>query len=392
MNTDWKVLAPHRPLDPGSEAYVTPPSGGAREIADWVLAGGSTVLVGGPAGVGKSTELARAATLLQAARFACLVPVDRWENMRKLTPEQLLLRIAGRVAFVAIRSLNLPVSFELRETLIAAGVLKDDTVKAAPGKHVPTAPSLIRHTLDEVTRLVAQRRIALLIDGLEKVPPGAAAADLFDALGALPEEVDLVVVVPWHAAFGPRSEVVVRAGEKFTALRAQEVEGDAGEPGRRFLMDLLAARLGIKPADVEPAAVIGGAPRALEDARAEVLARLDLVMEAARWSGGIPRTFLQLLADAGTYGRLRRNVPWPEAADLVDAVADQEDSVRRLLLPGDTQAILAAEGSDGRELDLDRKVRLMAHGILLERQRDRRPMLEIHPLARAALKETPRDA
>lgn len=392
MNTDWKTLAPHRPLDPGSDAYVTPPSGGAREIADWVLAGGSTLLVGGPAGVGKSTELARAATLLQAARFACLVPIDRWENMRKLTPEQLLLRIAGRAAFVAIRSLNLPVSFELRETLVAAGVLKDDSMKAAPGKHVPTAPSLVRHTLDEVSRLVAPRRITLLIDGLEKVPPGSGASDLFDALGALPEEVDLVVVVPWHAAFGPRADVVVRASEKFIALRALEIEGDAGEPGRRFLMDLLVARLGIKPATLDPVAVVGDAPETLEDARAEVIARRDLIMEAARWSGGIPRTFLQLLADAGTYGRLRRNVPWPESADLADAVADQEDSVRRLLLPGDTQAILAAEGTDGRELDLDRKVRLMAHGILLERLRDRRPTLEIHPLARAALKEGQRDA
>lgn len=392
MNTDWKTLAPHRPLDPGSDAYVTPPSGGAREIADWVLAGGSTVLVGGPAGVGKSTELARAATLLQAARFACLVPLDRWENMRKLTPDQLLLRIAGRVAFVAIRHLNLPISFDLRETLIAAGVLKDDTVIAAPGKHVPTASSLIRHTLAEVGRLVVQRRISLLIDGLEKVPPGPGASDLFDALGALSEEVDLVVVVPWHAAFGPRADVVVRVSEKFTALRALEVEGEAGEPGRQFLMELLVARLGIKPAIGDSAAGVGGPSENLEDARTEVLARRELVMEAARWSGGIPRTFLQLLADAGTYGRLRRNVPWPESVDLADAVADQEDSVRRLLLPGDTQAILAAEGTDGRELDLDRKVRLMAHGILLERLRDRRPTLEIHPLARAALKEGQRDA
>ncbi|WP_156040956.1 hypothetical protein [Chondromyces apiculatus] len=378
MNNDWKALTPHRPLDPGSDVYVTPPSGGARHIADWILAGGSTVLVGGPAGIGKSTEMAQAATLLQAERFACLVPLDRWENMRKLTPEQLLLRIAGRIAYVATQSLRLPVSPELRESLISAGVLKDDSMSVAPGgKAIPSAPALIRHTLSEVNRLVEQRRIALLIDGLEKVPPGAGATDLFDALGTLPENVDLVVVVPWHAAFGPRADAVLRAGEKFVALHAVEVEGEPGEPGRQFLRDLLSARLQLNA-------------EAFEDA--EGRARRTLVNEAAQWSGGVPRTFLQLLADAGTYARLRRNAPWPEPSDLADAVADQEDSLRRVLLPGDTQAILAVEGSDGRELALDRKVRLMAHGVLLERLRDRRPVLEVHPLARAAVKEMRRSA
>jgi hypothetical protein len=331
--------------------------------------------------------MAEAAKLLQATRIACLVPLDRWENMRKLTPEQLLLRIAGRVAYVASQSLNLPVSADLREALILAGVLKDDSVKPSEERRPPSAQSLLRHTLSEVSRLSAHRRITLLIDGLEKVPSGPGASDLFEALGALPEEVDLMAVVPWHAAFGPRSDVVVRAGERFTALRAPEVDGDAGAPGRRFLMDLLAARLGVNPEHFDPAAIVSVFSGTLEDARAEALARRDLVTDAARWSGGIPRTFLQLLADAGTYARLRRDASWPEPGDLADAIADQEDSLRRVLLPGDTQAILAAEGTDGRELDLDRKVRLMAHGVLLERLRDRRPLLEVHPLARAAVKE-----
>ena len=392
MDHDWKSLAPHRPLDPGSDAYVAPPSGGAQEIADWILAGGSTVLLGGPAGVGKSTEMAQAAKLLQAARIACLVPLDRWENMRKLTPDQLLLRIAGRVAYVASQRLNLPVSADLREALILAGVLKDDSVKPPQARQPPSAPSLVRHTLSEVSRLSAQRRITLLIDGLEKVPPGPGASDLFEALGALPDAVDLVVVVPWHAAFGPRSDAVVRAGERFTVLRALEVDGDAGEPGRQFLIDLLAARLGVNAQYFDPATTVAVLSGTLEDFRAEVAARRALVTDAARWSGGIPRTFLQLLADAGTYARLRRDASWPDPTDLADAVADQEDSLRRVLLPGDTQAILAAEGTDGRELDLGRKVRLMAHGVLLERLRKRRPTLEIHPLARAAVQEGRRDA
>jgi hypothetical protein len=37
------------------------------------------------------------------------------------------------------------------------------------------------------------------------------------------------------------------------------------------------------------------------------------------------------------------------------------------LLPGDVDAIRSAAGTNGSELELDRKIRLMAHGILLER-------------------------
>jgi hypothetical protein len=98
-------------------------------------------------------------------------------------------------------------------------------------------------------------------------------------------------------------------------------------------------------------------------------------------SGGLPRTFLQLVADAGTYARAKRDAAWPDDSDLQDAVADQEGSFRRALLPGDTQAILAAAGTDGRELELERKVRLLAQGILLERVRRDDTVLEIHSLA-----------
>ena len=120
-------------------------------------------------------------------------------------------------------------------------------------------------TLTEITRVSRQGRVTLLIDGLEKVPQGSDSLDLFEALGSIRDEVELVVVIPWHAAFGPQAETVVRSGERFIAVRALDVDGPTGELGRAFLRQVLARRLRLK--------------RDLDEAE-------GLVMdEAIRWSG-----------------------------------------------------------------------------------------------------------
>ena len=101
--------------------------------------------------------------------------------------------------------------------------------------------------------------------------------------------------------------------------------------------------------------------------------------DAIGLSGGLPRVFLQLMADAGSYAKLRRSDSWPIAEDMQDAWADQVESYARLFLRGDTDAIRAAVGTRGNELELDRKIRLMAHGILLERIRNGETILDAHP-------------
>jgi hypothetical protein len=150
----------------------------------------------------------------------------------------------------------------------------------------------------------------------------------------------------------------VRAGERFLPLRAVDVNDPAAH-GREFLYELFVRRVG-------------------NDGVEEHAAIID---EAAQLSGGMPRTFLQLLADAASYARLSRSTDWPTHEHLASAVLDQQDSFLRLLLPGDTDAIRAAIGTDGREMEIARKVRLMAHGMLLERSRGRTIVLELHPLA-----------
>jgi hypothetical protein len=97
--------------------------------------------------------------------------------------------------------------------------------------------------------------------------------------------------------------------------------------------------------------------------------------------------FQQLMAGAGLYASRRRPGSWPTEEDLADSRADHVESVGRLFLPGDEAAIRAIVGTAGRELELGRKVRLMAHGVLLERTRGGAASLELHPLAEAALSQ-----
>ncbi|AUX29553.1 MULTISPECIES: ATP-binding protein [Sorangium] len=377
---DWKALKPHVPLPPGAAEYVEMTGSAGDKIAQWILADRSPLLVGGPAGVGKSTELARAAELLQPDRVACLVQLDRFENMRRLTPDRMRLRIAQKVGYLAQNVLHLPLSASLTNALDKVNAeLRGESVT-----HEATPSVLLNVALTEILRVSKQGRLTLLIDGLEKVPQGPESLDLFAALASIHDEVELVVVIPWHAAFGPQAETVIRTGERFIAVRALDVEGDAGEPGREVLRKILLQRLRWPEEEFNPDAVVGTVGASLDQARARVAARRNLVNDAIRWSGGLPRVFLQLLADAGSYAKLRRSDPWPIVEDLNDACADQVDSFRRLLLPGDVNAIRGAAGTIGSELDLDRKIRLMAHGILLERVRDGAPVLAVHPLAQAA--------
>ncbi|MBI4817462.1 MAG: hypothetical protein HY791_14470 [Deltaproteobacteria bacterium] len=105
-------------------------------------------------------------------------------------------------------------------------------------------------------------------------------------------------------------------------------------------------------------------------------------MDAIKRSGGLPRTALQLTYDAVTYARIRRDSEVPDAHDFAAAIVDQEESLRRLLLKGDTEELRRADKTDGRELEVQLRLRFLAHGLLIERSRSR---LEIHPLLRRVL-------
>jgi hypothetical protein len=309
--------------------------------------------------------LAQAAQELKSTRVTCLAQVDRVANMHQLTADVLMRIIAGRLVRVARDELGLPISVQLAS---AADVPVEEL-----GEHRRLPSELFRSgginisraAVAEVERVSPQGRVALLIDGLEKLLPGPGAREIFDALSQLPESVDLIAVIPWHAAFGGGTEAVLRAGEHLHRVAALDIEGAAGATAASFLGRVMGRRL----------RSVTAFPGHME----------SLLGRAFLASGGIPRVFLQLVADAGTYARVKHGAAWPSDSDLGEAIADQQDSFRRALLPGDTDAIKRAIGTDGRELDLDRRVRLLAQGIVLERVHEGRVWLQLHPMAEPAI-------
>lgn len=181
-------------------------------------------------------------------------------------------------------------------------------------------------------------RLVLLLDGLERANTAEIQAAL-DELLRFHDDFRLVAVLPAQSMYGDASAWI---HERFRMHFIPAVEPTGA--GRDFLREVVRRRVGEIPAALEA-----------------------IVDEAITQSGGIPRTLLQLVQDAGSYATLAgRELPLPE--DLTLAVQDHRQSLRRLLDKDDKRALLDADGTDGSEIELPRRARLIAHGLLLEYQ------------------------
>jgi hypothetical protein len=362
MPYDFSNLKPHRPLDPGDPAYV--PGHGAEEIVGWVGSGGSPVLIGGPAGIGKSTELAQAAEGLKRSRLAVLAQVDRAANMRLITPAQLDLLIAHHVSSIAVAAQK-PLSPELTSLALTDRL----SLSTEAAKRFVGATSWTEAAIREVGRSFFHnppRRPCILIDGIEKCP-ASTARDLFDWLEGQLKSVDLVVTIPWHLAFGPGAADTFSSSGRLIVLRVRELEASWEEPlpQQDFFQNLLTQRLG------------------LEWEASRALLTNQPFLKARFFSGGVPRTFLQLFGDAARYAKMRRGDPWPHLEDIDQAISDQIHSIRRILLPGDRDLLSNAELISQTEIPLAARIRLLAHGLLLDVGID---SLRVHPLVKEFLR------
>ena len=159
--------------------------------------------------------------------------------------------------------------------------------------------------------------------------------------------LDAVVVVSPRVALDPQTFGLLD-GFHVVAVQPVPVSPDHGASwceGREFLASIVRRRLSLDDA-LDP----------------RFAAFLDRAAEA---SGGVPRVYLQLVQDAGFYADVSGRA-WPEEGDLRQAMGDQVTSLRRLLQRGDLDALRAAKGTDGLEVELSRRIRFLSHGLLLE--------------------------
>lgn len=336
MALNWSNIEPNRPVEPGDPMYVERPTSASAGVLKRLQVGARVVLVTGPAGIGKSSELAHVAAAMRERFWPCLVQFDRVASMRDFDGDDAL----GAMLKALVR------------------------VEEAWGLSVtlPTAPR--RDLLLSHLRQIAAssgRGVLFLLDGLEKSPVPVARG-IFEMLADWVEEAHFVVVVPWFATYGALSQGVIHPSEKVAHLRPVTVEGDGAVAGKKFLATLLLRRLPI----------VGNYPPSLA----------KVINAAATMSGGVPRTFLQLMADAASRADFERGEAWPDLDDLREGAEDVMDSYRRLLQQGDVDALIAAENTGGTEMELDRKLRLLTHGILLEVEQGRQVKMRMHPLVR----------
>lgn len=343
----WTKLAPHRPLGEGDGQYARRPGDGGAELAATVRAGWRRIAVVGPMGVGKSTELAAAQRALQGDRFAFRVNIDAAFDMHRARAGDVFVHVLHR--FVEARP-----SAAVEATLRMA----DDIVG---GDRRDFRRDLAKKALR------AAGKVTLLIDGLEKTDESAARA-IAEEFFALGDDAEIVLVVPAALAYGPGAALLAEDVHLF-AIRPVLVRGepqDAVVEGRLFLREV--------------------ALRHLERARVAADDELLTIVDAAcTASGGVPRVLLQLLRDAHRHAVVARRSS-PSLNDLAQAAMEHGEFLRRSLVPGDLAVMTEAEGHDGSEIPLDRKLRFILQGLVLEYRRADRTEMSVAPTLAHAIR------
>jgi hypothetical protein len=235
--------------------------------------------------------------------------------------------------------------------------------RSSPDKYPDARPSRndLLSWLRAIRRSSTQTALALLLDGLEKCPRDTALQAIRSLL-ALREEADIVVVTPFDLVTGPEGY------ELLTELRAfpirpvpvfQDTEA-AWQAGRVFLKEIFRRRMELSGWE----------------------ANLERTVElAAVASNGLPRTFLQILRSAGGYAAIAsRTLPAEE--DLYAAIQDQKESLQRILRDGDLAVLTSADSSDGLEIPIERRIRLLTHGLLLEYEEQGKVVVRMNRLLR----------
>jgi hypothetical protein len=300
-------------------------------------------------GVGKSTELAAAQQHLAGSRSRISrIAVDHTLDMRRVQ--------AGAVCAHILAVLGVPHSDGALWEANLAGETRE-----------------VRRDLAR-KELRAAGTAALFVDGLEKADEATARA-VADELFGLGDDADIVLVVPASLAYGPGT-VILDEDVRLFFVRPVRVWSPAGAPvdneairGRLFLREVALRHLGRESlAPYGPDQVI-----------------LRFVDQASIASGGVPRVVLQLLREVHRHATIAGR-SWLEPDNLQQAIRDHGEQLRRSLLPGDVDALIKAEGQDGTEVPIERKLRFLLQGHLLEYKVVDRIVMHMAPTLAQALR------
>lgn len=337
----WRDLRPDHALPAGDPSYVPRVDGGDR-LATLVRAGLAPIVVTGPFGSGKTTELNRAIDRLTPDIVALHVSIHELADLDVLTPELLLYRVGELLLdkLVAMRP-------EVRPSkAVIADLLASDPRLSRGKGHERTPLDCARIGIEEATRGFGAGRIALFFDDADEAPEAQARMIVRELL-RVADFAHVVVVAPAAITNGPVNHDIIGRARVFlvSGLPVIEDAGTGWEAGRRLLGDIVRRRLGPE------------CPPALD----------DLLWRAAELSGGSPRLFLQLVLDAARYG-LADGKALPDPASLAEAAKDGADGLRRQVLAGDLDALAEADGTNGLEVEPDRRVRFLHTGLLVEQR------------------------
>lgn len=194
------------PLKDGEAEYVERPDALGQKIIDRVINPIThRLLLAGPAGCGKTTELLHVVHLAQKAYTVILCPCDRDLDLYRFDRTILARYLLWRIVYVASR---LPALFKLSPEIVRDAqrfigtndIELDDPRLFFSEVKVPHASASIYRTLQHLLAEVPAP--LLLIDGLEKIP--ADAADPLREFVRSPElsACQAVVVVPSWALLG----------------------------------------------------------------------------------------------------------------------------------------------------------------------------------------------
>lgn len=355
MTHDWRALAPHRPIsisEVRDGTFYVPRTGEGAEAISVLLNAGleRPIAIFGPAGSGKSTELAALAQIRGPTWVGPLIRLDKTLPYHEsVSVDEVLDAITEFAISLARDKLHLQLSSDLQSA------------------RSPRGFDLLLETVREIRKASRQGVIALIVDGLEKASLQLAYGTLVQ-LERLRDEARIVVVVPTVVATGPSAAVlhdyqVISIGPVIVSQTVDaSVTDKMAEQGASFLLEIAKRRLAMASlGELEP-----------------------LLRAAAQSSGGLVRTFLQLLHSAALSAAMRGSRD-PDLKDLKQAARDQTGFLLRLLKEGDTEALRAAHGTDGREVEIDRRVRFLANGLLLEYEPPRGPVVRVAPLLLEAL-------